>query len=418
MSEPASPASLTAAGVDDADAAAARAAMVARLCEAGELSLGPVSDALLAVPRQMLMPQAYVRRSATDETPPRWELLDWSVPADRAELLRVLHSGGGVAVQHDGERLLGRARGVRSGGAMTAMSSVMGMTAQLLQELDLRPGQKVLDVGTGAGVTAVVACFVSGDAGVVTIDVDAHVSAAAAAHLADVGYRPSVVTGDGEAGWPDLAPYERVFVSFAVPRVPPALVEQLAPKSRLLATVGTSSPSWPGLAVITTSAQGHVAGELRAVEFGHRAGWGWERLFLSAAFRQQMATQEGVTVRGRRLPPPKEARGFWMALDHLRPGLVCNVSVEHLQIGAPECGSWVRVIPDGEGTCSVTAFGPRAIWQEIEEVTLRWRAAGEPGVYRIEFHADGTQWAVAGCERNQLSWLLFDERPPVKGDER
>ncbi|KUM92654.1 protein-L-isoaspartate O-methyltransferase [Streptomyces cellostaticus] len=388
--------------------------MVARLHKAGDLSPGPVSDALLALPRQKLMPQAYVRRSAPDETPPRWELLDWSVPAHREELQRMLHSGDSVVVQHDGEPLLGRSSGIRSGGAMTAMSSTMGMTAQLLQELDLRPGQHVLDVGTGAGVTAAVACFVSGDAGVVTIDRDEHVTTAAAARLAGLGYGPDVVTGDGEAGCPDKAPYDRVFVSFAVPRIPPTLVEQLAPQGRMLATVGTRSPSWPGLAVITTTTQGHVEGELRAVEFGHRAGWGWTRLFLSAESRRRMAKQEGVTVRGHRLPPPTQARGFWLALDHLRPGLVRDFSAEHLQIGAPEDDSWVRVIPDGAGTCSVTEFGPRAIWQEIEEVEIRWRATGEPGVYRIEFDADGTQWAVAGHGRNKLSWPLYDERRRVK----
>lgn len=417
MPEPAPPAPVTAAAMDDADAATARAAMVARLHDAGHLSPGPVSEALLALPRQALMPQAYVRRSAPDETPPRWDLLDWSVPEDRDELLRVLYSGDSVAVQHDGEPLLGRARGTRTGGAMTSMSSVMGMTAGLLQELDLEPGQRVLDVGTGTALTAAVACFVSGDARVVTIDRDHHVTSAAAAHLADLGYRPTVVTGDGEAGWPDRAPYDRVFVSFAVPRVPPALVEQLAPQGRLLATVGTSSPSWPGLGVITKTARGRIGGELRAVEFGHRAGWGWDRLFLSASFRAQMATAEGVTVRGNRLPPPREARGFWLALDHLRPGLVRNFGAEHLQIGAPECGSWVRVSPDGDGTCSVTEFGPRAIWHEIEQIAARWRAAGEPDAYRIEFYADGKQWVVAGSGRNKLCWTLHDERP-AKGATR
>jgi hypothetical protein len=167
--------------------------------------------------------------------------------------------------------------------------------------------------------------------------------------------------------------------------------------------------------VITKPARGRVEGGLRAVEFGHRAGWGWDRLFLSAAFREQMATAEGVTVRGHRLPPPREARGFWLALDHLRPGLVCNFGAEHLQIGAPECGSWVRVSPDGDGTCSVTEFGPRGIWHEIEEIAAQWRAAGEPDAYRIEFSADGKQWAVAGSGRNELCWTLRDERP-VKGD--
>ncbi|MDU8998739.1 hypothetical protein [Streptomyces mirabilis] len=251
MPDPASPASRPATSVGPADAAAARAAMVARLHEAGDASPGPVTEALLALPRQELMPQAYVRRSAPDEMPPRWELLDWSAPQDREELLRVLHSGDSVAVQHDGEPLLGRARGVRSGGAMTSMSSLLGMTARLWQELDGRGGHRVLDVGTGAGVTAAVACHIAGDQNVVSIDLDAHLTASAAVRLAALGYRPRVVTGNGEQGCADFAPYDRVFVSFAVPRIPPMLVEQLAPGGRLLATVGTDSPSWPGLAVIT-----------------------------------------------------------------------------------------------------------------------------------------------------------------------
>jgi hypothetical protein len=75
------------------------------------------------------------------------------------------------------------------------------------------------------------------------------------------------------------------------------------------------------------------------------------------------------------------------------------------------------VSPDGDGTCSVTEFGPRAIWHEIEQIAARWQAAGEPDTYRIEFSANGKQWAVAGSDRNKLCWTLRDERP-VKGDPR
>lgn len=88
--------------------AAARAEMVAGLEAAGHLQAGPVRDAFLAVRREVLMPQAYVRRSRPDETPPRWDLLDWAVPADREELLGLLYGGESVLVQHDGEPVLGR----------------------------------------------------------------------------------------------------------------------------------------------------------------------------------------------------------------------------------------------------------------------------------------------------------------------
>lgn len=233
---------------------AAREAMVARLEAAGQLRPGPVREALLALRREVLIPQAYVRRSAPGAEPPRWDLLDWTAPTDRAELLEVLYGGASVLVQHDGELLLGRARGERPGGIISSMSSVTGVTAELLQELDLRPGQRVLDVGTGSGITAAVACHVCGDAGVVTLDRDRHLVDSAAVRLGDLGFHPHLVCGAGEEGAPDRGPFDRIFLSYAVRRVPTAVVGQLAPGGRLLAHVTTASPSWPGLAVVERTA--------------------------------------------------------------------------------------------------------------------------------------------------------------------
>lgn len=387
--------------------------MVARLGESGALTAGPVREALLAVPRQILMPQAYVRRSAPDESPPYWELLDVSRPGDREELRERLHSGDSVAIQHDGEPILGRPPGSRRGGAITAMSSTMSLTADLLQQLDLRPGQRVLDVGTGAGVSAAAACFVCGDAGVVTLDIDPHVTAAARERLSALGYRPATVTGDGTTGRAAAGPYDRVFVSFAVRRVPQALVEQLAPGGRALMTLGTSSPSWPGLAVIVRGQDGSVAARLRAVEFGHRAGAGFDRLFLSAAFRAEIAVADGWTQRSMIAPPPDTARGMWLTLDRLYPGLVRDFGAEDLTIGAPGCGSWMRARAAGRRQWDVTTSGPRDIWAEMQDVAGRWRAAGEPDVFRLHFEADGGQRATS--PNGALTWQLS---PGETGDAR
>lgn len=390
---------------DTSGTVAARVAMVARLEESAELGPGPVREALLALPRQILMPQAYVRRSAPDAIPPCWDLLDFSRPADRVELLERLHSGDSVAVQHDGEPILGRVPGPRRGGVMTAMSSTMSLTAGLLQQLDLRPGQRVLDVGTGAGVTASVACFVCGDEGVVTLDIDPHVTAAGRERLFALGYRPAAVTGDGTTGWASSGPYDRIFVSFAVRRVPQALVEQLAPGGRALMTLGTSSPSWPGLVVVERRQDGAVEAELRAVEFGHCAGAGFDRLFLSAAFRSTIALDGGRTQRSRLAPPQDADRGMWLVLDHFFPGLVRDFGAEDLTVGAPECGSWMRVKEAGHRRWDVTTCGPRDIWAEIQDAAGRWRAAGEPGVYRLHFDADGSQRATS--PNGALTWQLF-----------
>ncbi|MFF8789419.1 protein-L-isoaspartate O-methyltransferase [Streptomyces sp. NPDC015125] len=385
--------------------------MVARLEAAGALVPGRVREALLALPREVLMPQAYVRRSALDERPPRWDLLDWSEPGDREELLAVLYGGESVLIQHDGEPLVGRTGRARSGGGITSMSTVMSLTAQLLQELDLQPGHRVLDIGAGAAVTAAVACHICGDTGVVTLDRDQHIAVAAQTRLGDLGYRPAVVSGSGEAGWPKRAPYDRIFVSFALPCVPGALVEQLAPGGRMLMHITTTSPSWPALAVVSRSPDGQVTSHLRAVEFAHRAGHGRQQIFLSAAFRERIAARsagsaEAPPFRSAEVPPSDDARGFWLALDALHPGLVRHRGVDDLVIGAPGCGSWMVARPDVAGTWTVTASGPRDIWAEIRETTVRWRAAGEPEAYRLDFESDGEQRVRAGRGQGALTWRL------------
>ncbi|MFE7857895.1 protein-L-isoaspartate O-methyltransferase [Streptomyces sp. NPDC057403] len=382
----------------------ARQAMVARLEAAGVLRPGPVRNALLAIRREVLIPQAYVRRSRPGEEPPRWELLDWAEPAHRDEVLALLYGGESVLIQHAGERLLGRVPGSRSGGAITSMSSVVGMTADLLQDLDLQPGQRVLDIGTGAAVTAAVACWICGDRTVVTLDRDAHLTEAAQERLGGLGYRPTAVTGDGADGWSAGGPYERIFVSYAVPRAPSAWVDQLAPGGRAMATLSGTSPSWPGLAIITAASGGRVLGELRPVEFGHRPGHRFERLCISRDFLDRIEDGARV-VHTSTAPPPDGARGFWLALDHLRPGLVRNWSASHMVIGAPACGSWLTARATGAGRWSLTACGPRDIWGEIQNVAGLWRAAGEPSTYRLHLE-DTQQWATAGAATTELSWLL------------
>ncbi|MBK6044633.1 50S ribosomal protein L11 methyltransferase [Streptomyces sp. MBT55] len=392
---------------------AAREAMVARLEAAGQLRPGPVREALLALRREVLIPQAYVRRSDPGVEPPRWDLLDWAAPTDRAELLDVLYGGASVLVQHDGEPLLGRDRGERAGGVISSMSSVTGMTAELLQELDLRPGQRVLDVGTGSGVTAAVACHICGDAGVVTLDRDRHLVDAAAVRLAELGFRPHVVCGTGEEAVGGQGPFDRIFVSCTVQRVPTALVGQLASGGRLLVHVTTASPSWPGLAVVERTAQGTASGQLRAVEFAHRAGHGVERIWLTEHLRHRIATEPGTRrfESARELPSAGD-RGFWLAADHLLSGLVRDFGAEHLAIGAPGCGSWLRAAPTGQGWL-VAAHGPRDIWAELHGLADRWRAVGSPQCYRLEISQDGSQRVSSPC--GALAWQLPAARPGAEG---
>jgi protein-L-isoaspartate(D-aspartate) O-methyltransferase len=115
------------------------------------------------------------------------------------------------------------------------------MVAMMVDALDLAPGMRVLEVGTGSGYHAAVVAECVGPGGrVVSVERFAELAAPARRRLRDAGYEAlvEVVVGDGSEGWPAQAPYDRVYVTCAAPGVPPPLLEQLAPGGKLLLPLG------------------------------------------------------------------------------------------------------------------------------------------------------------------------------------
>lgn len=113
------------------------------------------------------------------------------------------------------------------------------VVALMTEELALRPGMRVLEVGTGSGYqTAVLAAM---DAEVYSLEIIPELSARAGEALTRLGYadRVHLRVGTGYEGWREASPFERVIVTAAPPALPGELVEQLADGGRLVAPVGT-----------------------------------------------------------------------------------------------------------------------------------------------------------------------------------
>ncbi len=119
-------------------------------------------------------------------------------------------------------------------GQVTTQPSLI---AAMVAALELRGGERVLEVGTGLGFQTAILAMLARQ--VVSIERFAGLAAQARANLAAAGLdRVTVLVGDGTLGVPEHAPYQAVVVAAAAPRIPPPLVEQLAPGGRLVHPVG------------------------------------------------------------------------------------------------------------------------------------------------------------------------------------
>jgi protein-L-isoaspartate(D-aspartate) O-methyltransferase len=113
------------------------------------------------------------------------------------------------------------------------------IVALMTQLAQVRPGDRVLDVGTGSGYQAAVLAEMGAE--VYSIEVVPELAEEAAGRLHELGYHGvHVRAGDGYRGWPEVAPFTAIIVAAAAPTLPRPLTDQLAPGGRLVIPVGTS----------------------------------------------------------------------------------------------------------------------------------------------------------------------------------
>jgi protein-L-isoaspartate(D-aspartate) O-methyltransferase len=183
--------------MDCVDERTLRNRMVDGLLSAGVLPRGPVADALRAVPRHLFLPGVEPAAAYEDEAiPTRWA-------AD---------------------------------GRPTSSSSQPAIVAAMLEQLGVRPGDRVLEIGSGTGWNAALLARLAGpDGAVTTLDIDPEVAEQATRNLAAAGAESvRVVCADGAEGCPAAAPYDRIILTAAARDLAPAWWAQLARDGRLV----------------------------------------------------------------------------------------------------------------------------------------------------------------------------------------
>ncbi|MGW4412006.1 methyltransferase domain-containing protein [Nonomuraea sp. NPDC004702] len=336
--------------------------------ERGDISES-IKDTVRAVPRHQFIPDVGLVR--TDDGEPH--LIDRK--ADPDAWYEAVYSRNAIVTQlDDGETPLTALKG-----DYTSSAFQPGTVADLLYHLQVEPGMRVLEIGTGTGWTAALLSHLVGDQGKVTsIEVDQVVAEQAAKNVSEAGYSPRLLVGDGALGCPDGAPYDRVHVTCGIRAVPYAWVEQSRPGGVIVL------PWRPGFGhCLRLEVQDDSTAVGRVVDF---AEYMWMRA-------QRPAPDE---------TPPGERRRYWTALDprafdQIDAGMDLAVSaltgiVTTTSRGTDEDGHWWRMwLSDPDMPCSwaavtcrpeskitVQQVGDRPLWDEVVQAYAQWVEWGEP----------------------------------------
>jgi len=178
------------------EATTRRTALIAQLERDGILHDATVRAAMLAVPRHAFLPAISLERAYANDA---------------------------VATKFAGD-------------VSISSASQPAMVAEMLEQLALAPGMRVLEIGAGTGYNAALLRTLVGPTGhVTTVDIDADITDAARAHLASVGLTDiDIVTGDGAAGYAPNAPYDRIILTVNAGDIAPTWFAQLKPGGLLV----------------------------------------------------------------------------------------------------------------------------------------------------------------------------------------
>ncbi|WP_184717992.1 methyltransferase domain-containing protein [Streptosporangium saharense] len=280
--------------------------------------------------------------------------------------------------------------GLERGELATSSGSMPGVVFDMLRELLVFDGAKVLEIGTGTGWCAALLSARLGETNVVSVEIDEAVAKAAREALDAAGWHPELVVGDGLLGWPDGAPYDRVLVTAGVREVPRAWIDQTRPGGVLVMPWGPIFTGQTALVRLVVNddgtASGHFVGATRFMHVRSQRGeWPRHRDYLPDGWPAD--TRESTTSLTASDVLPEDD---YAAVDFVLGLLVPDCVHAHGRSPRGTMTMWIYGLGDlswaaayfDEETPSASRVyqgGPRSLWNEVETAYRWWTEQGKPG---------------------------------------
>lgn len=347
------------AGTETAEALRHR--MVSSIVRDGDLRSAQWRRVFEATPRHVLVPRFY--RRAPHGAHSRYEVVDG---------VRSEHRQAWLAGVYSNATLITRLRKGDTG-APTSTGTMPGLLALMLEALDIRDRQTVLEIGTGTGYAAALLAERLGSERVVSVDIDERVVEDARSRLAAAGYGPTLAAADGAGGYPAGAPYDRIIATCGLTHVPFPWLGQMRAGGKILVPIAA------GLAIVDVHSADRASGRFLA-DPAYFMPLRAEPRPRTATPAPPAAGADSVTRAAELSAQIVDDNTFRFLLEVALPGLRhAGTSGESDLILYHDDGSAAHLTAGG----SVTQHGPRRLWDEVERLYRQWERLGKPARERF-----------------------------------
>jgi len=341
----------------------------------------PIEGAFRTVPRHLFVDKFYTGR----------EMITVDRKNPERETLTKIYQDYAIVIRKD------------ENGAPTSSTSQPAIVSMMLEDLELSPGMKVLEIGTGTGWNAaLMAKIVEHHSLVCSIEIQADVAQEAKVHLKDDGFpNVHVITRHGGYGYMEGAPYDRIITAAGCPDISPHWIDQLSNDGVLLVLLKTKGVGDPVLKLRKENGKlsgkfTRWAGFMKLQGDYTYDGQDYLSVHTQPIFKKRLFNLLSNLLEKKQLP--WAIRRYWgircnfffyLLLEDQRTERIPGFKDKNFE-SLEGFGLWDR---EADSLCLahkdfIGVYGGQKMYNRLVEILDKWRSLGEPALedYSIEIY--------------------------------